>query len=240
MNPLPSALHTRAWVPQFPHALGVPCVLGMQTWILHSPVQSQLELQVCKPDCPAGHARVIPGVHAVSLQVPKLPQVPLREQTRVRVPSLQLPQRWVWDSPGVHSEVQLPVHWQLFEQVRPPVWPAGHDSVAPGLQTPSPVQGPKAEYWPVVPLHVRVRVPQLPQPSLEGPSQVWPVHAGSQRQLLPQVCVPSMPQLRVMVGVHSPSRRQADQADHWPVSVSHVRVWLPQLPQIWVVGPAQL
>ena len=180
------------------------------------------------------------GVHAVSLQTPKLPQLPLRAQVRVRVPMLQLPQRWVSVSPGSHSAVQLPVNWHALVQVRPPVWPAGQDSLVPGAQTPSPVQGPKAEYWPVVPLQVRVLVPQLPQASLEGPSQVWPVHAGSQRQLLAQVWVPPVPQSRVVPAAHSPWRRQADHSDHWPVSVLQVRVWVPQLPQVWVASPWQL
>ena len=45
-------------------------------------------------------------------------------------------------------------------------------------------------------------------------------------------------QAEVAPGEQTPAPEQADQADHVPLL--QVRVWVPQLPQCWVVGPEQV
>jgi len=56
-------------------------------------------------------------------------------------------------------------------------------------------------------------------------------------QELVQVCTPLAPHWRVVPGAQAPWPEQADQLDHVPLW--HVRVWVPQFPHPWEVGPVQ-
>jgi hypothetical protein len=50
--------------------------------------------------------------------------------------------------------------------------------------------------------------------------------------------LPPIPQARTAPAAHTPSFPQVDQADQVPLS--QVRVWVPHLPQAWVVAPEQV
>jgi hypothetical protein len=123
----------------------------------------------------------------------------------------------------------------LAVQVRVP--PLPHSCVAPGAHTPSSVQAPQSDHWPVLVLHVRVCAPQFPHACTDGPLQVWLAQV-PHWQAAVQVCMPPLPHACMAPGAQAPSLAQPDQLDHTPFS--QVRVWLPQLPQLWVLGPAQL
>jgi len=49
-----------------------------------------------------------------------------------------------------------------------------------------------------------------------------------------------VPQLCVAFGAHTPWPEQVDHAENVPVELSHVRVCVPQLPQLREVAPSQL
>jgi hypothetical protein len=194
------------------------------------PVQvphSQLAEQVCVP--PAPQACVVLGVQAPSpTQLDHPDHVPL-SQVRLWLP--QLPQAWV-EEPEQVWPVHAP-HWQLALHVSVP--PEPHACVASGVQAPAAPQADQPDHTPAV--QSRVRVPQLPQASLDGPGHVWfsqPFHW----QLVLQVWVPPSPQACVAPLVQTPSPVQADQPDHVPFS--HVRARVPQLPQASLAGPAQV
>lgn len=57
-------------------------------------------------------------------------------------------------------------------------------------------------------------------------------------QLLPQVCRPLPSQLVMAFGVQAPCPEHVPQADQEPLAL-HVRVWVPQLPHAWELGPMQ-
>jgi hypothetical protein len=110
--------------------------------------------------------------------------------------------------------------------------PVPQASVVVGAHTPSPAQVDHVDHVPL--LHVRVWLPQLPHAWLAGPMHVCPVQA-SHWQLALHVCVPPVPQVWVVVVAQRPWPPQVDQSDHVPLL--HVRVWLPQLPHVWLDGP---
>jgi hypothetical protein len=121
--------------------------------------------------------------------------------------------------------------------VAPQVWepPVPQAWVAPGAHAPWLAQALQSDQTPFV--HERVWLPQLPQVWVVGPVQLWPPQ-GSHWQVAPQVCIPPVPQVRIEPGAHAPSPAHADQPDQTPLL--HVRVWVPQAPQPWVVGPRQV
>jgi hypothetical protein len=49
--------------------------------------------------------------------------------------------------------------------------------------------------------------------------------------------MPPLPQVVTAPGAHTPSPLHANHADHCPVDGSHVRLWDPQFPHVWVVEP---
>ena len=97
------------------------------------------------------------------------------------------------------------------------------------------MQAPQSDQTPFV--QVRAWVPQLPQPWVAGPLQVCPPQ-DPHWQLALQVCMPPIPQVCMAPGAQAPSFAQGDQLDHTPLS--QLRVWEPQLPQAWLLGPTQL
>jgi hypothetical protein len=216
-------LQVRVWVPQLPQPwLAEPA----QVW----PPQAshwQLALHACMPPVP--QAWVAPGMH-----IPSPPQADQSDQTpllqvRLRVP--QLPQASL-AGPAQVWPPQVP-HWQAAVQVCAPPEPQAW--VALGAQAPWFTQAPQFDQAPL--LHVRAWVPQLPQAWVDGPVQVWFPH-GSHWQEAPQDCMPPLPHTCIAPGAQVPSLAQPDQVDQTPLS--QVRDWVPQLPQLWVVGPAQV
>jgi hypothetical protein len=95
------------------------------------------------------------------------------------------------------------------------------------------LQSDQAPYEPVFTLHVRVCVPQLPHARDAGPceSQFCPGQAAGHLHSVVHVCVPPDPHVRVVPGEQSPSFEHADQPDHVPSLVLHVRVRVPHSPQ---------
>jgi hypothetical protein len=124
-------------------------------------------------------------------------------------------------------------HWHEALHVWVP--PIPHACVAPGMQAPSFMHGPQADHAPFV--QVRDCVPQFPQAWVMGPLQVWPVQV-PHWQVAPQVRVPPVPQDCMAAGAHAPWFMHGPQSDQTPLL--QVRVWLPQLPQAWPLGPEQL
>ena len=112
---------------------------------------------------------------------------------------------------------------------------APHATLVVGAHAPSPVQVPQADHVPLS--HVRVCVPQLPHACVGSPGHDWPPQV-PHWQLPPQLCVPPDPHGCVALGAHAPSPVHAPHEDHAPLL--HVRVCVPQLPQLCELGPAQL
>jgi hypothetical protein len=203
----------RDCVPQLPQ----DCVDGpMHVCPLHAS-HWHAGVQACVPPVP--QACTVSGAQTPSpLHVPHADHAPLLH-VRDCVP--QLPQGCVV-GPSHVWPVQRS-HWQVSAHVCVP--PVPHARVAAGVQRPSFRQVPHADHVPL--LHVRVCVPQLPHPWEAGPTQVWPLQR-SHWQVLAHACVPPLPHACVADGVQTPSLKQSPHADHVPLS--HVRVWVPQLP----------
>jgi hypothetical protein len=157
--------------------------------------------------------------------------IPVME-SHVRVCDPQLPQ--LWDEAPGHVWLLQELYWQLPPHDSVPLFP--QVCVAPGEHAPSPLHADHADHVPVPLSHVRVCVPQSPQLWDAAPVHVWLVHA-PHAQLPPHDCVPPLPQLWDEFGAHAPSPVHADQADHVPVLLSHVRVCVPQLPQACDAAP---
>jgi hypothetical protein len=135
------------------------------------------------------------------------------------------------------------LHVQLDVQVSVPLQvPVLQAIVAPGLQTPPPMQLP---HWPVEP-HVSVPVPQVPQPivlpTAHCPVQLPPTHvwltlvqsvedhwplASHDCALLPEHCVCPGEQIPVQAPLTHVIPVHADGLPHWPVE-SHVCTPLPE------------
>ena len=103
------------------------------------------------------------------------------------------------------------------------------------MQAPSFMHAPQADQVPFV--QVRDCVPQFPQPWVMGPLQGWPPQA-PHWQAGVQVCMPPVPQACIDPGAHIPWFAQAPQSDQTPLL--HVRDCVPQFPQAWLLGPAQV
>jgi hypothetical protein len=132
-----------------------------------------------------------------------------------------------------HAAVAAPAHehephWQLPPQDCVPWSP--HACEALGAHAPSSLQADQSLQPALV--HVRVCVPQLPQACVVEPGQAW---QAPHWQLPPHCCVPASPHACDASGAQTPWLPHDDQALHVPLS--HVRVWAPQLPHAWVVGP---
>jgi hypothetical protein len=203
------------------------CVeLPVQVWPTHE-FQEQLALQVRVPPDP--HASVAFGV-----QTPSPPHadhsdhVPLLHE-RVRAP--QLPHGsddapvhvWPVHAPHAHAAVQVCV---------PPVPQA---CVAFRAHTPSSVQADHSDHCPLA-SHDRVRVPQLPHASDEGPSQVFFGSHWLHWHLPLQVRVPAASHVSVAFGVHAPWPSHALHSDHTPSL--HVRFRAPQFPHDSSLAPS--
>jgi hypothetical protein len=109
--------------------------------------------------------------------------------------------------------------------------------VLPGRHEPSSEQPDQSDQRPLLPSHVRVCSPQLPQLRAAAPRQTWPLQLGSQRQLSSQRWLPLAPQLRSWSGAQTPCPLQLDQSDQRALVSSQRRVWTPQFPQVCVGGP---
>ncbi len=225
--PTAPLLHVRVCVPVQLHV----CCSGVepQFWPMQ-PIHWQLEPQVFVPPVPQ-------GVVAFGAQTPAPEHVDHADQvpvllSHVRVCVPQLPQ----PCEVAPEHVWLPhgPHWQFPPQDCVP--PVPQLWLVAGVHTPSPEHVDQADHVPLLLSHVRVCVPQLPQPCEAAPEHVWLPH-DPHWQLPPQDCVPPVPQLWLVAGVHTPSPVHADHADHVPVLLSHVRVCVPQLPHGCEVGP---
>jgi hypothetical protein len=102
------------------------------------------------------------------------------------------------------------------------------------------VQVDQADHCPVLVSQVRDCVPQLPHAIVAGPVHIWPGHSAGHWQLARQVRLPPLPQACVAPEAQAPWFMQADQADHWPVLPSQVRVCVPQFSQGWVGEPMHI
>jgi len=152
-------------------------------------------------------------------------------QVRLRVP--QLPHDSL-AAPGQLCPVQALDHWQLPPQAWVP--PLPQDRVAPDWHAPSPPHADQAIQVPVRSSQVRVWVPQSPQAWVAAPVHCWLAH-GLHWQLPPQLRIPPAPQLCMALGAQAASPEQA--AHSLPTPLLQVRVWVPQLPQVWEAAPGQ-